>query len=386
MVNRILTPTESYSYFLFGARGTGKTTLLKGQFTGDNSWYVDLLDPDIEDRYSKRPALLERDLAAHPVSQRTVILDEIQKVPRLLDVVHKIIGQGSRRFILTGSSARKLKRGGADMLAGRAFVYHLHPLTTTELGERFDLHVALNWGTLPWISCCNNDQDRVEYLRAYAHTYLREEIIAEQSVRKLPPFRRFLEIAAQGNGRIINFSRIADDVGVATVTVQSYFSILEDTLIGFLLPAYHTSARKQQSHAPKFYFFDTGVRRSLEGTLQSGIVEKTYGFGDAFEHLVILEILRAIDYRRLDWKLSYLRTNHGAEIDVVIERPGLPLVLVEIKSTEKLVDRDVSTLNRFASDMPDAHCYCLSRDCNPAQIGKARCRHWLEGLNEIVDN
>jgi predicted AAA+ superfamily ATPase len=374
-----------HSYFLFGARATGKTTLLKQLVGEDESWYVDLLDPDLEDRYSKRPSLFERDLAQHPVARKTIIIDEIQKVPRLLDVVHKVIGDGSRRFILTGSSARKLKRGGANMLAGRAFVYHLYPLTTEELGNDFTVDTALRWGTLPWVAGCDNDLDRTEYLRAYAHTYLREEIIAEQSVRKLPPFRRFLEVAAQGNGKIINFSRIADDVGVATTTVQSYFSILEDTLIGFLLPAYHSSVRKQQSAAPKFYFFDTGVKRSLEGTLRSDVVEGTYGYGEAFEHLVILEMVRMIDYRRLDWKLSYLRTNHGAEIDLIVARPGKPLVLIEIKSTDSVADRDVSTLNRFASDMPDALCYCLSRDPHPGRIGKSRCLYWVEGLREIIE-
>jgi predicted AAA+ superfamily ATPase len=337
----------------------------------------------VEDRYSKRPALFERDLLERPASLRTIIIDEIQKVPRILDVIHRLMGRNTWTFVLTGSSARKLKRGKANMLAGRAFVYHLHPFTAGELGEAFDLGQALQWGTLPLVTGLENDQDRADYLRAYAHTYLREEIIAEQVVRKLPPFRRFLEVAAQSNGKIINYSRIADDVGVATVTVQSYFSILEDTLVGFLLPGYHTSVRKQESSSPKFYLFDTGVKRSLEGTLRSEIVAGTYAYGAAFEHLVILEMMRGVDYARLDWKLSHLRTNHGAEIDVVVRRPGMPLALVEIKSTERLSDRDVAALNRFAADLPDAQCFCLSRDPNPVTIGKTRCLPWMQGLHEI---
>jgi uncharacterized protein len=253
----------------------------------------------------------------------------------------------------------------------------------SELGASFDLDSALQWGTLPWITEAASDQDRADYLRAYSHSYLREEIIAEQAVRNLPPFRRFLEVAAQSNGKIINYSRIADDVGVATVTVQSYFSILEDTLVGFLLPGYHASVRKQQTRSPKFYFFDTGVKRALEGSLRSEITPGTYGYGEAFEHLVILEMVRANEYGRLDWKLSHLRTNHGAEIDVVIERPGKPTALVEIKSTERMSDRDISTLNRFEGDIPGAELFCLSRDPHPVTIGTIRCLPWIQGLAEI---
>jgi len=346
-------------------------------------WFIDLLDPDIEERYCKRPALLERDLMEQPQSVMRIVIDEIQKVPKLLDVVHRLMNNKKWTFVLTGSSARKLKRGAADLLAGRAFVYHLHPFTAVELGSAFSLDKALRWGTLPAILESADDAQRIEYLRAYAHTYLREEIVAEQAVRNLPPFRRFLEVAAQSNGKIINFSRIADDVGVATATVQSYFTILEDTLVGFLLPGHHVSVRKQQSTAPKFYFFDTGVKRALEGTLHADVVQGTYAYGEAFEHLLLLEMVRANEYRRLDWKFSYLRTNHGAEIDVVIERPGVAPMLVEVKSADSIADRDVSTLNRFASDMPGSECWCLSRDPHPVTIGRVKCRLWTEGLAQM---
>ena len=244
MLGRTINLVKNHSFFLFGARGTGKTSLLKELFP-KNSHFIDLLNLETEARYQLDPESLSRDLAELGPSVKHVVIDEIQKVPKLLDVVHRKIEEHRLHFILTGSSARKLKRGAANLLAGRAFVFHLFPFTAQEIGEEFDLHGALTFGTLPLASTLNDDRERRLFLKAYANTYLKEEVWGEQLIRKIEPFRKFLQVAAQSHGQIVNYSTIAQDVGVDDVTVKNYFSILEDTLVGILLPAYSGSARKQ---------------------------------------------------------------------------------------------------------------------------------------------
>jgi len=381
MVDRIIS-LSNQSFFLFGPRGSGKTTLLKKHFTNKKCLFVDLLDPLEEDAFIRNPHELEQRVNALPKGT-PVIIDEVQKAPRLLETVHKLIESKGTRFILTGSSARKLKRGAANLLAGRAFVFHLHPFTYQELGSRFDLPSTLHWGSLPKLLQFNNDQDKMAFLRAYALTYLKEEIAAEQLVRKLDPFREFLEIAARSNGQILNFTKIADDVGVDIKTVQSYYSILEDTLTGFFLPAYHRSVRKRQHMAPKFYLFDLGVKRALDRTLTQSILPKTYGFGKAFEHFIITECIRLNDYFRKDWRFFYLHTKDGAEIDLIIDRPGNKTVVIEIKSTSRLTERDVETINRFAPDFPRGELLCLSLDPNTKKIGKTSCLYWKTALDKL---
>jgi len=252
MIHRIFNPLTTNSFFLFGARGTGKTTWLQGHFEATHSLWIDLLNLEEEERFALQPQILSELIAKK--QPHWVIIDEVQKNPKLLDIVHQEIEKRSSLFALTGSSVRKLKRGAANLLAGRAFVYQMHPLTHLELGESFDVQQSLTWGSLPKLLEYSTDREKISYLKSYTQTYLKEEIVSEQIVRKLEPFRRFLVIAAQQNGEIINFTNIARDVGADTKTVQSYFQILEDTLLGFLLPAYHSSVRKQQASGPKFYF------------------------------------------------------------------------------------------------------------------------------------
>jgi len=241
----------------------------------------------------------------------------------------------------------------------------------------------LKWGTLPRIFQLTSSKEKAAYLRAYALTYLKEEIISEQLIRRIDPFRNFLEVAAQCNGQILNFSKIARDVGVDTKTTQTFFEILEDTLIGFLLPAYHRSIRKRQNTQPKFFFFDLGVKRALERSVEQGLYPKTYAFGQAFEHFVVLEVFRLGSYTKPDWRFSYIRTKDGAEIDLVIDRPGKPLVLLEIKSTDHVTDQDISTLARFKKDIPHCEAYCLSLDPHSKKIGTVHCFLWNVGLAAI---
>ena len=383
MFPRLLQTTRRQSFFLFGARGTGKTTWMRDAFDPDASLYLDLLDPEVEDLYRRTPGRLEQQVRALPDSVEWVLIDEVQRAPRLLDATHRLIESTGKRFVLTGSSARKLRRGASNLLAGRAFVYNLYPLTVPELQDAFDLDGALRWGTLPRMFSLDAGEDRRAYLRAYALTYLREEIAAEQIVRRLDPFRRFLEVAAQSNGAIVNYTNIARDVGADPKTVITYFSILEDTLVGFLLPAFHRSIRKQQRSNPKFYFFDTGVKRALDRTLELPLNAGTYEYGRAFEHFMTTQIVHLSQYRYPDWRVSYLRTGAGVEIDLVIERPGLPTALIEIKSSERVDERDVRHLTRFTGDFSEPLALCISRDPTRMQIDDVLCVHWREAFDEL---
>ena len=384
MFHRLIKPLKSNSFFLFGPRGAGKTTFLRHFFDPDTTLWIDLLDPIEEDRLSLHPESLSEQIEAMMGEKEWVVLDEVQKVPRLLDVVHqRIEGGGNIKFALTGSSARKLKRGSANLLAGRAFVYNLYPLTHLEMGDAFDEISALQWGTLPKVVQLNGDEEKMAFLRAYALTYLKEEVWSEQLVRNLDPFRRFLEVAAQCNGEVVNATNIARDVGVDPKTVQSYFTILEDTLLGFLLESHHSSVRKQQIKSPKFYFFDGGVKRALDRTLTQELIPNTYGFGRAFEHFVIGEAIRLGSYLGKDYRFSYLRTKDDAEIDLLVERPGMPTALVEIKSTTRVDERSTKTVERFLKDMPKAKGFCFSRDPIAKKIGAVEALHWREGLRAI---
>jgi uncharacterized protein len=383
MVKRIIQFSQNNSFFLFGARGTGKTHLLKERYGNKANLYIDLLDPELARRYLLDPNRFVQELAAIRPAPEWVIFDEVQKVPALLDLVHQHIEKFSQKFILSGSSARKLKRGAANLLAGRAFVYNLFPLTAMELGGQFKLQEALNWGTLPKLTDLHDVHDKREYLRAYANTYLREEILQEQIVRNLEPFHRFLSVAAQMAGRIINYSKIAMDAGTSVPTIQSYFQILEDTLLGFMLPQFHESIRKRQRTNPKFYFFDTGIERALADKLTIDIQPRTFEYGHAFEQFVINEIYRLQSYYRKDYRLSYILTASGVEIDLIIERPGMKRAAVEIKSTISVTQSDLRSLLSLGKDIPNCELFCFSLDEVPKIIEGVHCLHWQEGMRKL---
>lgn len=380
MFKRFLNLSESQHLFLFGARGTGKSTLLKSTLKPEGTLILDLLSSKLETRFSRNPDSLKEIVHALPSEIHTVVIDEIQKVPRLLDVVHALIEEKQKRFILTGSSARKLKRGSANLLAGRAFVYHLFPLSALEVGDQFDLLETLQFGQLPKLFEFTNNEDKTEFLMAYAHTYIKEEIFAEQLVKLLDPFRRFLEVAAQANGKIISIAKIARDVGVDDKTVRSYFSILEDTLIGFMLEPFQNSFRKRLSQKPKFYFFDLGVTRALAYMLTVPLSPRTKAFGDAFEQFIILECIKLASYFRLNYRFSYLRTKDDAEIDLVIERPGKPLLCIEIKSSDTVDEDDLRTLANLSKDLPNSEAICLCNEPIRRKTGEITVIPWREGL------
>ncbi len=380
MFFRLRTFSKTHSFFLFGPRGTGKTTLLRERFNNKETVRFDLLDSKVEEQFFHNPSSLYSIVNALSSDITHIIIDEIQKVPKLLDEVHRLIEEKQKKFILTGSSARKLKRGGANLLAGRAFVYNLYALSSFELEEKFTLETALEWGTLPKIYSLETNNDREAFLRAYAETYLKEEILDEQVVRKLPPFRKFLEVAAQSNGKIINYANIARDVGVDEKTVKEYFYILEDTLIGFFLEPHHNSFRKRLTEKPKFYFFDTGVVRSLSRRLSVPLTPKTFAYGEAFEHFVILEFIRLASYFQPDYRFSYIRTAGDVEVDLVVERPALPLLCIEIKSSDLIDESDVGTFKRLTRDIPNCEAVVLSQDPFMKRYDHITCYPWQQAL------
>lgn len=381
MFKRLLQFVPQEHALLLGPRSTGKSTFLASQFPRKNCLWIDLLLPKNEDAYARNPDRLIDEVAALDKSITHVIVDEIQKVIPLLDVVHSLIESTDKIFILTGSSARKLKAGSANLLAGRALVYHFFPLTSFEIGSAFDLHRALRFGSLPRVWNLKSDAGRRKTLETYALTYLNEEIRAEQAVRKLDPFRKFLEVAAQMNGKILNFAAIAREVGVDEKSVVSYFQILEDTLVGFFVEAYSTSIRKKVKTSPKFFFFDTGVKRALARQLTIDIAPSTYDYGDTFEHFVTLEIFRLINYSGNQFALNYLRTESNVEIDLVVQRPGKALLLVEIKSTTEIQRKHLDHLTGLAADFGEpVEMLCLSNDPRSKKISDVLCQHWQEGL------
>lgn len=385
MFTRLFTPPSRHSFFLFGARGTGKSTLLRRHFSNSlEVFWVDLLDFETEDSLLRNPAIFDQQLNQLGTGIRWIVVDEVQKIPKLLDLIHRWIEKKRFFFALTGSSARKLKRGSANLLAGRAYIFELFPLTHRELGKQFELAEVLRFGCLPEIFQNTDEKERIRFLQAYTRTYLKEEIIAEQLIRKVASFRRFLDIAAQMSGEIINFSSIAQDVGIDRISVQTYFEILEETLMGQLLEPYHRSIRKRQRHNPKFYFFDLGVKHAIEGRLSDPLHPRTYEFGKAFEHFVMNEIFRLVKYKEEDWRFSYLRTKDNAEIDLLIERANKVHFLIEIKSTNQVKEREVTSLQRFTADFPKARALCLSLDPIAKRIGKVECLNWKEGIKEIA--
>jgi len=384
MRHRINTLPHNQHFFLFGARGTGKSTLIRHVFNKGNSLWIDLLNTDEEARFSRNPMHLEAIVLKLPETQTHVVIDEIQKVPKLLDVVHRLIENPSvqQKFILTGSSARKLKQGGANLLAGRAFVYHLFPFSFLELNKQFDTDAAMQWGTLPKVYQLEQDFERRQFLDAYAHTYLKEEIWAEQFIKNLDPFRRFLEVAAQCNGKIINYSNIARDVGVNDKAVKEYYQILEDTLIGFYLNPFKNSFRKRLGSKPKFYFFDPGVVRALARLLTLPVTSGTSYYGDVFEHLVILECIKLSDYNHLDYQFSFLKTQSGVEVDLIVDRPGKPHLFIEIKSKNDVTEEDVGNLQRIAKEFSHCEALCFSQDKYAKQLGQVAVFPWQQGIVE----
>ncbi len=339
-----LPPSGTESFFLWGPRQVGKSTLLR-RFYPEGRW-IDLLKADEYRRYASRPELLRQEIEAEGADPgRQVVIDEIQKAPALLDEVHWLIENRGLRFALCGSSARKVRRGAANLLGGRALRYQLHGLTAGELGADFDLDRLVNHGYLPPVY--QSGQPR-RLLDSYVGDYLREEIAAEGAVRELPTFSAFLDAAALSDGGIVNFSNIARDCGISGHTVRAYFGILEDTLLGSWLPAYRKQPKRRVIQAPKFYFADVGIvnRLARRGRLERG----SEAYGHAFENWVHHELQAFLSYSGYEGTLSHWRLAGGTEVDFVL---GDMEWAVEAKASPRVSRQHLRGLRSLIRDHPE---------------------------------
>jgi predicted AAA+ superfamily ATPase len=335
------------SFFLLGPRGTGKSTLLRHVFP--TALYIDLLDVAVYTDLLTHPERLEA--RALPVAPARIVIDEIQRLPKLLDEVHRLIERRRWRFALTGSSARKLRRGGVDLLAGRARTTTMHPLTAAELGDAFDLGHSVRYGQLPTVYV---EKDPKEYLASYAGTYLREEVQAEALTRNLDVFSRFLVAASFSQASVLSVATVARDLGLARKTVEGYFDLLDDLLLAVRLPVFTRRAKRPMTAHAKFFFFDAGVYRALRprGPLDSA--EEIDG--PAVETLVLEELRATNDNLGLGYDLFHWHTRDHKEVDFVLygERG---LLAFEVKRSARFRDGDLAPLRLFTRDYPMARCF-----------------------------
>ena len=377
------------SILLFGPRGVGKSTLVQTYMSDKPHLFYNLLETDTFTRLLRWPHRLRAEIQFamrdHGDSTLCVVIDEIQKIPALLDEIHLLIEtyKSALYFVLTGSSARKLRRSGSNLLAGRAWQVYLHPFTHSEWF--LDVEHVLQWGSIPSVVADLGSADRT--LAAYVGTYLREEIQQETQVRNLGGFTRFLEVAAQVHGEPVNFAKIGREIGVSIKTVQSYFEILVDTLIAFQLPAWHLSVRKQVQQSPKFYFFDCGVLNALRGDLRSTLQPSSYRYGKLFETFFLLECFRLNDYHETGYRFYYWRTNTGQEVDLIVHRGSMrPPLVLEIKSSVSPDKESLKGLRAFCADNTDCEPWVVAQNTRPYMIVDIPVLPWQDALTAIFKN
>lgn len=348
MIERKLNPVTG-NFFLFGPRGTGKSYWLKNTYATSMA-YVDLLEAQSFNRLSADPQRLSEYIPSN--LNGPIVIDEIQKVPALLDEVHRLIeADNKKQFILTGSSPRKLRRASSNLLGGRAATQHFHPLTAVELGSRFDLLKALRYGLLPSLYDQEKDINPETYLAGYIANYLQEEVLQEGLTRNVSAFSRFLEAASFSQGEVLNVAEVARECSVHRKVVESYFQILEDLMIGCRLPVFTKKAKRRLIQHSKFYFFDTGVYRALrpKGPLDTPELID----GAALETLVLQNLAASIDNQSLGLKIHYWRTTAGNEVDFVLYG-NEGLLALEIKRSRSVTRKDLSGLKAFMEDYPSA--------------------------------
>ncbi len=355
------------SHFLFGPRQTGKTSLIRHSLKGVRSY--DLLDTSVYLALSQNPGRISQELDPR---DEIVVVDEIQRLPVLLNEIHRLIEERGIRFLLTGSSARKLRRGGVNLLGGRARTKYMHPLTYRELGNQFALLKAIDRGLLPSIYL--SDDPRAD-LQAYTGSYLQQEIVAEGTTRNIPAFSRFLKVAALCNGTVVNFTNVSNDAQVPRTTVYEYFEILKDTLLLHELPAWRKSKKRKPLASSKYYFFDVGVVATLQGReFRPGTPE----FGEAFETYLMHELVSYSDYVSGE-PLSYWRSTSGFEVDFILgDRTA-----IEVKAKENLSTQDLKPLRALAEEKKLKRYLCVSlepRRRNLENLTLLPLREFLEAL------
>lgn len=344
------------SVFLFGARQTGKTTLLLSLFP--DCRFYDMLENDTYERLRRNPSLLRQELLDCQPGE-IVIIDEIQLIPELLNEVHWLITRKDIHFILSGSSARKLKRKGVNTLGGRAIRNILYPLVSAEIPD-FDIVKAVNRGMLPTHYLARDERQLHKRLQAYISVYLKEEIAAEALMRRLPSFTRFMEVAALTDGEMVNYRNVAQDCGVDAKTVKEYFNILEQTLIGYIVPAFNRTVKRKINQAPRFYYFDVALPNYL--LHRSNMLPGSEDFGHAFEHLLMQELIAYLGYHDIENALSYWHTYTGYEVDAIL---GDAKVAIEFKSSQEVQSKHLRGLKAFKEEHPQARLIIVSLDMHP---------------------
>ncbi len=353
-------------FFLFGPRGTGKTvwTLQDAQGT----LHFDLLDPSVFNQFNARPETLEQTVLQEK-AQKRVVIDEIQKIPELLDVIHRLIEQKTgQQFVMTGSSARKLRRQGTNLLGGRAQMLHMHPYMASELGPKsFVLDEALRYGTVPLIYAA---EDKGQQLQAYLKLYLEQEVQMEGLTRNISAFGRFLESMSYSHASVLNASNVARDASVKQRTVSNYIEILEDLLLGYRLPVFSKRAKRHLAAAPKFYFFDAGVYQTIR---PKGPMDTTSEVGGhALEGLVAQNLKAWVDYTAKEHKLYYWQTRAGVEVDFILYGEE-HFHAIEVKHAQKIDPRDLNGLKHFTEDYPQAKPVLLYRGKHAQRINDIPC-------------
>jgi len=373
MYSRLLNISGERSIFLFGPRGTGKSTWVKQTYP--NALYFDLLETDVYKSFLARPARLEKYI---PEGFRDyVVIDEVQRVPELLNEVHRLIENKKIKFILTGSSPRKLRKGGYNLLAGRALLHHMYPLTAMEMKGDFYWEKALTQGMLPRAQ----EDDFKNYLQSYVRIYLDQEIQQEGLTRRLDDFSRFLEVASFSQAQILNTSNVAREAEIKRMTVKGYFQILEDLLIGYMLPPFTKRAKRRLVNHPKFYYFDPGVFRAIR---PMGPYDQPQELGGiCLETLVYQQISSINDLMELGYKLYYFRTANGVEVDFVLygERG---IVGVEVKLNSHFNDTMIRGLKKFRQDYPEAKLFLLYTGKQKMYVNGVTVLPVREALSDLI--
>ncbi len=375
MYSRILSPPKNKSFFLFGPRGTGKTTWVKSAFP--KAVFIDLLESEIYNDLLANPQRLETFIPKD--FNNRIIIDEVQRVPELLNEIHRLIEKKRYIFVLTGSSARKLRKKGVNLLAGRALTYSFHQLTAIELAKDFNLVHSLKFGQLP---CAYTEKDPKAYLESYVETYLREEIQQEGLTRNLSAFSRFLEAASFSQGSVLNTSAVARECAVERKVVENYFSILEDLLIGCRLPVFTKKAKRRMASHHKFYFFDVGIYRTIRPSGPLDMPEEMEGL--AFETLLFQELRAINDCLRLGYEIYYWHTANQAEVDFVLYG-NKGLKAFEVKRTSRINENMLRGLKAFLKDYPSAKADLIYGGTRRLYEGKITILPIQEALLALAD-
>lgn len=366
---------EQKSFFLFGPRSTGKTSLIKHQLQKE-VLYIDLLNSDYYTLLNARPSALEEIISASPSPSNIVAIDEIQRVPELLNEVHRLIELKNLKFLMTGSSARKLRKSGINLLAGRAWRADIFPLTYTEI-PHFELEKFLLYGGLPQVITSKKPN---EELSAYVNTYLREEIQAEALVRKISAFGQFLQMSALNSGKILNFANIANDMGISATTIREYYQILEDTLIGFYVPAFTKSLKRKAISTTKFYLFDIGVRHKLAQIRH--LEPNSDLYGQAFEHFIAMELRAYLSYSRMEHTLQYWQSKNGQEVDFLIGET----IAIEVKATNNPSEKHLKGLKALQDEGIFSNYYLVCNTPIMRKQGNILIIHWKDFLSKLWDH